>query len=91
MPRGKNECIYVKGMSEALKKAKVPLSPAVKTNGFVFVSCLPPVDPKTGKVVSGDIRRQTRLSLQNVQRLLKASWSSLERVVKANIYIASAA
>ncbi len=91
MPRGKKECIYVKGMSEALKKAKVPLSPAVKANGFVFVSGLPPVDPKTGKVVSGDIRRQTRLSLQNVQRALKAAGSSLDRVVKANIYIANAA
>ena len=37
------------GMSEALKKGKVPLSPAVKANGFVFVSGLPPVDTKTGK------------------------------------------
>ena len=27
---GKKEVVYVKGLSEALKKAKVPLSPAVK-------------------------------------------------------------
>lgn len=91
MPKATKECVHVPGMSEALKKGKVPLSPAVKANGFVFVSGLPPVDPKTGKLVAGDITRQTRLSLQNVQRALKAAGSSLEQVVKVNIYIANAA
>ena len=61
------ECVYMPGMSEALKKGKVPLSPAVKANGFVFVSGLPPLDTKTGKLVTGDIRKQTRKSLQNVR------------------------
>lgn len=87
----KKECVFVPGISEALQKNKVPLSPAVKANGFVFVSGLPPIDPKTGKIVNGDIRRQTRLSLQNVQRALKASGSSMDRVVKATIFIANAA
>jgi reactive intermediate/imine deaminase len=84
-------CISVPGISEALDKGRVPLSPAVKGNGFVFVSGLPPLDPKTGRIVNGDIARQTRLSLQNVKRALKAAGSSLEQVVKVNIYIANAA
>ena len=41
MAKAKKECVYMKGMTEALKKGKVPLSPAVKANGFVFVSGLP--------------------------------------------------
>ena len=41
----KKECVYMQGMSEALKKGKVPLSP-VKANGFVFVSGLLPLDTK---------------------------------------------
>ena len=85
------QCVFVPGMSEALEEAKVPLSPAVKANGFVFVSGLPPIDPKTGKVVNGDIARQTRLSLRNVQRALRAAGSSLDRVVKVKVYISNSA
>jgi len=90
-PRQKKQCIAVPGISEALAAQKVPLSPAVRANGFVFVSGLPPVDPKTGRIVAGDIRRQTRYCLQNVKRTLAAAGSSLDRVVKATIYIANAA
>jgi 2-iminobutanoate/2-iminopropanoate deaminase len=89
--RKKKQCIAVPGISEALAKQKVPLSPAVKANGFVFVSGLPPVDPKTGRVVAGDIRRQTRLCLQNVKRALAAAGSTLGDAVKVTIYIANAA
>ena len=53
--KSKKECVYMPGMSEALKKGKVPLSPAVKANGFVFVSGLPPLDCKTGKLISGEL------------------------------------
>ena len=90
MARSDRQCISVPGMTEALRKARVPLSPAVKANGFVFVSGLPPIDPRTGRIVNGDIRRQTRLSLQNVGRALRASGSSLDRAVKVNVYISNA-
>ena len=87
----KKECVYMPGMSEALKKGKVPLSPAVKANGFVFVSGLPPLDTKTGKIINGDITKQTRMSLRNIRDCLKAAGSSLEDVVKVNIYISNSA
>ena len=87
----KKECVYMPGMSEALKKGKVPRSPAVKANGFVFVSGLPPLDTKTGKIINGDITNQTRMSLRNVRDCLKAAGSSLEDVVKVNIYISNSA
>tara|TARA_R110002072_G_scaffold12070_17_gene53185 strand:+ start:823 stop:1230 length:408 start_codon:yes stop_codon:yes gene_type:complete len=86
MPKATKECVYMPGMSEALKKGKVPLSPAVKANGFVFVSGLPPVDPKTGKLVTGDITKQTRQSLKNVRDALKAAGSSMNQVVKVVVY-----
>ncbi|MEX2453844.1 MAG: RidA family protein [Rhodospirillaceae bacterium] len=89
--RKKKQCIAVPGISEALARAKVPLSPAVRANGFVFVSGLPPLDPKTGKVIAGDIRRQTRLCMQNVKRTLDAAGSSLDRVVKVTIFISNSA
>ncbi len=86
MAKAKKECVYMKGMTEALKKGKVPLSPAVKANGFVFVSGLPPIDTKTGKLITGDITKQTRQSLRNVRDALKAAGSSMEQVVKVNVY-----
>ena len=89
MAQSDRQCIAVPGISEALEKARVPLSPAVKANGFVFVSGLPPIDRKTGKVINGDIKRQTRVSLQNVGRALRAAGSSFDRVVKVNVYISN--
>ena len=73
MAKAKKECVYMKGMTEALKKGKVPLSPAVKANGFVFVSGLPPIDTKTGKLITGDITKQTRQSLRWRQNALSVT------------------
>jgi reactive intermediate/imine deaminase len=87
----KKEIVKVGPISEKLAKAKVPLSPAVKANGFVFVSGLPPFDLKTGELVKGDISMQTELSLENVKAALEAAGSSLEKVVKVTIYITNAA
>ncbi len=50
------EIITFGKFSEMAKKTKVPLSPAIKANGFVFVSGMPPIDHDTGKFVNGDIR-----------------------------------
>ena len=85
------EIFEVPVLSEAIRKQGVPLSPVVRGGGFVFVSGLPPVDPETGALFSGDIARQTELSLTNVKNALEAAGSSLEKVVKATIYITNAA
>lgn len=85
------EIIRVSPISEALAKIRAPLSPAVKANGFVFVSGLPPLDRQTGAVVKGDIEVQTELSLENVKAALEAAGSSLDKVVKVTIYVANAA
>lgn len=85
------EIVTLSPMSDVLAKNKVPLSPAVKANGFVFVSGLPPFDQKTGAMVKGDIAAQTAASLENVKAALEAAGSSLDKVVKVTIYIANAA
>lgn len=45
---------HVPVISDVLREMRVPLSPVVKANGFVFVSGLPPLDLATGKLVRGD-------------------------------------
>jgi reactive intermediate/imine deaminase len=69
----------------------VALSPAVRANGFVFVSGLPGIDLATGKVVDGDIEEQTEASLAALKHALEAAGSSLDKVVKATVYVSNAA
>jgi len=64
-----------------------PYSQAVKAGGFVFVSGQIALDPKSGEIVSDDVRLQARQALQNLGAILEAAGSSLEDVVKATIYM----
>ena len=61
---------------------------AIVHGGLVFVSGQLPLDPVTGDVVGeGDIEAQTERTLRNVEAILVASGSSLDRVVQMTIYI----
>lgn len=91
MPKAKKEIVTVPGISEGLIAAKVPISPAVKANGFIYVSGMPPMDLKTGKIVGGDIVKQTKMSLNTVKHVLKSAGSSLDRVVSVRIYCTNSA
>lgn len=62
-------------------------SQAVKANGFVFVSGQGPFDALTGNVVGDTIQEQTRQCLKNVEAILIAANSSLEKVVSATFIL----
>lgn len=64
-----------------------PYSQAVVENGFVFLAGQGPVDPKVGKYVPADIAAETRQTFANVKAILEAAGSSLEKVVKVNVYL----
>jgi 2-iminobutanoate/2-iminopropanoate deaminase len=63
-----------------------PYSQAIVANGFVFVSGQIPLDPKTGQIVSSDIQAQTRQCLDNLQAILKASGTSMDKLVKVTVF-----
>jgi 2-iminobutanoate/2-iminopropanoate deaminase len=67
-----------------------PFSHAVVANGFVFVSGQIPVKPGGGptEIVGETMQEQTRQAMRNVQSILKAAGSSLERVVKVTVLLA---
>jgi enamine deaminase RidA (YjgF/YER057c/UK114 family) len=67
-----------------------PFSHAVVANGFVFVSGQIPVKPGGGptEIVGETMQEQTRQAMRNVQSILKAAGSSLERVVKITVLLA---
>lgn len=88
---GEKQVFRVGKLSDALAAARVPLSPVVKANGFVFVSGQPPFDAATGELVQGDIRTQTRASLDCMKLCLETAGSSLDKVVKCNVYVTNVA
>ena len=68
-----------------------PYSPVVRAGDFLFLSGQVPVDPATDKISPGDIQHETRLVLNNVNRLLEGIGASLAEVVKVGVYLADGA
>jgi 2-iminobutanoate/2-iminopropanoate deaminase len=69
-------------------KAIGPYSQAIRANGFVFVSGQIPLDPATQQPVAGDISVQTERVLENLKGIVEAAGSSLDRVVRATVFLA---
>jgi 2-iminobutanoate/2-iminopropanoate deaminase len=85
------EVIRVPGLTEAVDRTGAPLSILVRAGDFLFCSGLPPLDPKTGELIRGDIATQTRAVLDALKHALEAAGSSLDKVVKTTIFITNAA
>lgn len=73
--------------TDAAPAAIGPYSQGVREGDTVYVSGQGPVDPETGEVVSGDVGKQTARTLENVAAVLEAGGSSLDRVVKATVFL----
>lgn len=78
------EIIHTKNAPKSL----AGYSQAVKAGGFVFVAGQGPFDPMTGEVVGETIQEHTRQCLENVEAILKAAGSSLDKVVSATFILA---
>ncbi|MCD6105492.1 MAG: RidA family protein [Thermosipho sp. (in: Bacteria)] len=68
-------------------KAVGPYSIAVKSNGFIFISGQLPIIPETGEMVKGDIKKATLVILKNIKNILEESGSSIEKIIKVNVYM----
>jgi 2-iminobutanoate/2-iminopropanoate deaminase len=75
---------------EAVKTGPAPLglpfSPALKFGELLFVSGQGPID-KNGRVIPGDIRVQTKATLENFKRIMEASGSDMDCVLQTTIYL----
>jgi 2-iminobutanoate/2-iminopropanoate deaminase len=78
------EVIY----TEAAPKPIGPYSQAVKVGNMLFVSGQIPIDPKTGEVVKGGIKEQTRQVLENIKAVLEAAGYTLNDVAMTFVFLA---
>ena len=64
-----------------------PYSQAVKAGGFIFVSGQIALDPATGNLIQGDVAAQTERVLKNLQAILHAAGSGLEKAVRCGVFL----
>ncbi|KAJ5682809.1 hypothetical protein N7462_005974 [Penicillium macrosclerotiorum] len=65
------------------------LSQAIVMGDYVFCSGQIGANPKTGALVEGSIQDRTRQILDNLRAVLEAAGTSLNNVVKCNIFLTS--
>jgi 2-iminobutanoate/2-iminopropanoate deaminase len=85
----KREVIRVEPLSTYLENWKAPTSAVTRCGDTIYVSGFPPFDPATGKVIEAPIERQTELVLEQLKLCLETAGSSLENVLKCNVYCTS--
>jgi 2-iminobutanoate/2-iminopropanoate deaminase len=74
-------------LTDKAPRALGAYSQGIKAGGFVFVAMQGPSDPVTGALRGESIQEQTAQCLRNVEAILVAAGSSLEKVVSATFVL----
>jgi 2-iminobutanoate/2-iminopropanoate deaminase len=64
-----------------------PYSHVVEAGGFLFISGIVPVDLEKNLRITDDIKAATELVLNNMKKTLESVGSSLDKVVKATVFL----
>ena len=64
----------------------LPFSPGIRLGDFLFVSGQGPIG-ENGKVEPGDVKAQTKKTLENFRRVVEAGGSTMDDVVQATVYL----
>lgn len=72
------------------KNAPAPIGPynqAILSKGTLYISGQIPLDSDTGELITGDIRKETKQSMENLKAILIEAGMTFEHVVKASIFL----
>ena len=64
-----------------------PYSQGTIEGDFIFVAGQGSINPGTGSLELGDVRAETKRVFENLRAILQAAGSSLDHVVKCNVYL----
>lgn len=64
-----------------------PYSQGLKGGNIIFTSGQLPIIPETGELISDDIKKATKQSIENVKEILTEAGATLEDVVKVTIFV----
>jgi 2-iminobutanoate/2-iminopropanoate deaminase len=73
--------------SDRWPEAKGPYSVALAFDQLLFISGQGPAYPDTGEIVKGGFEEQARVVFENIRMILEDAGSSLDRVLKATVYL----
>ena len=73
--------------TDSAPEPKGPYSQAVSAHGFVFVSGQGPINPATNQFELGDVKSQTRRTLENIAEILKSTGLTMRDVVKSSVFL----
>lgn len=66
-----------------------PYSQAVRWGNLIFVAGQTSEDPRTNRPVHDSVAAQTERIMTNIRTILEAAGSSLDKVLRADIYLSS--
>ncbi|WP_222983908.1 RidA family protein [Flagellimonas meishanensis] len=72
------------------QNAPAPIGPynqAVLVKDTLYISGQIPIDPATGKLVEGDIRKETKRSMENLKAILEEANMTFDHVIKTTIFL----
>lgn len=64
-----------------------PYSHGVWAGDLLYLSGQTPINPKTGKLIDGDVEAQTHRAFDNLEAVLNDSSLTMDHVVKCNVYL----
>jgi len=64
-----------------------PFSQGIRDGDRIFVSGQGPIDPDSGEIIEGDVRDETRRTLENVDAVLRAADANLDDIVKTTVFV----
>jgi 2-iminobutanoate/2-iminopropanoate deaminase len=73
--------------TEKAPKAVGPYSQAISTGNLLFTAGQVAIDPRTGKLVEGGIKEQTRQVMENLKAILAEAAADFSKVVKTTVFL----
>ena len=73
--------------TEKTPEAIGPYSQGIAMGNLVFTAGQVPLDPETGWLVEGDIVAQAERALKNIEAVLEAAGSGLDRILRLDVYL----